>query len=312
MSNEISVHTFAAERVQAEGLARALHCAVRPIDLHAFPDGESLVTASAPASTAVVYRPLHHPNAKLIEVILAASALREGGARRVVLVAPYLPYMRQDIAFAPGQAVSQRVMGSMIAPWFEGVVAVAPHLHRTLNLADVFPGRAALAVQPVEPMARLLRAEPDANRLLLAPDVEAQPLVQALAEHIGARYGSAMKRRHGDTEVELMLSGAAGVAGKNVVIVDDMVSTGHTLIAAARAALSNGAARVEALVAHAFFSEEAARALAEGGIHQIRSCDGVPHTTNAIPLAESLADAVRKVLGPMLLDHFAPPPPNAE
>ena len=88
MTNDISVHTFAAERVQAEALAAALQSDLQPIDVHAFPDGESLVTARNPAPTAVVYRPLHHPNAKLIEVMLAASALREGGAQRVILSLP--------------------------------------------------------------------------------------------------------------------------------------------------------------------------------------------------------------------------------
>jgi ribose-phosphate pyrophosphokinase len=292
MASRLSVHAFAAEAPQAAALAEALH----PVDVRAFPDGESLVTVQRSAPVAIVYRPLHQPNGKLIEVMLAASALRDGGVRSVLLVAPYLAYMRQDIAFAPGQAVSQRVMGAVLAPWFDGFVAVAPHLHRTHQLSDVFPGRTAVAVQPIEPMAHLLAAEPDAHRVILAPDVEAQPLVQALAERVGARYGSAMKRRHGDRDVELVLSGAAGVEGKNVVIVDDMVSTGRTLVAAAQAALQHGATSVEALVAHAFFDAEAEQAMADGGIRRIRSCDGVPHRTNAMSLAGDLAEAVDRLL----------------
>lgn len=295
MSSTLSIHAFEDSRPQATALATALGVPIHPIDVHGFPDGESLVTATEPAEIAVVYRSLHQPNAKIVEVMLAASALRDGGATSLVLVAPYLPYMRQDIAFADGQAVSQKVMGKTLNVWFDGFVAVAPHLHRTPSLSAVFPDHATATVQPIEAMAWLLSHEPDANRVLIAPDVEAQPLVQRLAERVGARYGSALKQRRGDTEVDLVLSGAASVNGRNAIIVDDMISTGYTLIATTRALLAAGAQTVEALVGHALFSEESDRAMAVAGIRRIRSCDGVPHPTNAMSLADSLAPAVRKV-----------------
>ncbi len=317
MIRALSIHAFEDSREQATALAAALGAPIRPIDVHIFPDGESLVTATDSAEVAVVYRPLHQPNAKLVEVMLAASALRDGGAKKLVLVAPYLPYMRQDIAFATGQAVSQKVVGKTLGVWFDAVVAVAPHLHRTPSLSAVFPNHATATVQPIDAMAWLLSHEPDANRVLIAPDVEAQRMVQALAERVGARYGSALKHRRGDTEVDVALSGAASVNGRNAIIVDDMISTGYTLIATARALLAAGARTVEALVGHALFSEESGRAMAVAGISRIRSCDGVPHPTNAVSLADSLAPAVLKVtqslaVGPPYgpdvgLDRFDPP-----
>lgn len=296
MNHALSIHAFEESREQARALAAALGAPIRPVDVHVFPDGESLVTATDPAEVAVVYRPLHQPNAKLVEVMLAASALRDGGAKKLVLVAPYLPYMRQDIAFATGQAVSQKVVGKTLGVWFDAVVAVAPHLHRTPSLFAVFPNHATATVQPIDAMAWLLSHEPDASRVLIAPDVEAQRMVQALAERVGARYGSALKHRRGDTEVDVALSGAASVNGRNAIIVDDMISTGYTLIATARALLAAGARTVEALVGHALFSEESGRAMAVAGISRIRSCDGVPHPTNAVSLAGSLAPAVLKVM----------------
>ncbi len=101
------------------------------IVIHHFPDGESPVRVPPPAETAIIYCTLDHPNEKLIELGLAASALKNLGARRLVLVAPYLGYMRQDKAFHEGEAVAQRFVGALLAQWFDRIVTVEPHLHRT-------------------------------------------------------------------------------------------------------------------------------------------------------------------------------------
>lgn len=113
-----ALFTFAEGARQAAGLARECGIPVNQIDVHRFPDGESLVRVHGTASTALLFRSLDDPNPKLVEVLLAASALRDGGAKRVILIAPYLAYMRQDVPFHEGEAVSQRVIGKLLAAWF--------------------------------------------------------------------------------------------------------------------------------------------------------------------------------------------------
>ena len=115
----IAVYGFAETEPQARALAEMLGVGYETVEVRHFPDRESLVRVPAPAApAALVYRSLDDPNGKLIELMLASSALRANGARQIALIAPYLAYMRQDTAFHPGEAVSQRIVGRFLAGLF--------------------------------------------------------------------------------------------------------------------------------------------------------------------------------------------------
>ncbi|MFZ0888948.1 MAG: ribose-phosphate pyrophosphokinase-like domain-containing protein, partial [Candidatus Binataceae bacterium] len=127
----------------ARAIARAIGAQVMAARVHRFPDRETIVRIPAPASReAILVRSLNDPNRKLVETILAADALRRAGARRVTLIAPYLPYMRQDAVFHPGEPLSQRVIGIILGASFERVLTLEAHLHRIARLGDVIPGDA--------------------------------------------------------------------------------------------------------------------------------------------------------------------------
>ncbi|NNG05533.1 MAG: ribose-phosphate diphosphokinase, partial [Inquilinus sp.] len=274
-------------------LAERLGVPIRAVELHRFPDGESLVRVAEPARDAVLYRSLDHPNDKLIEVVLAASALRDNGAEHLVLVAPYLPYMRQDVAFRPGEAVSQRVIGAWLAGHFDAIVAVEPHLHRTDDLAKVFPGCASVAVGAGPALADVLRTDgAGARTVVLGPDEESAPLAAATAEPLGLDWGVGEKIRSGDRDVAVTLPESLDLNGRPVVIVDDVVSSGMTLIDCASAALARGAGSVEALAVHALYPDDVSPLLDAAGIARIRSGDGVPHRSNAVSLHGVLAAAL--------------------
>ena len=125
---------------QGRRLAAAAGLDYADVGIHHFPDGESRVRLPPRLPSRIVFcRSLHRPNDKLVELALAAHTARELGAERLTLVAPYLCYMRQDKAFAPGEAVSQRIAGALIADWFDELITVDPHLHRTLSLEQAVP-----------------------------------------------------------------------------------------------------------------------------------------------------------------------------
>ncbi|HUY26523.1 MAG TPA: ribose-phosphate pyrophosphokinase-like domain-containing protein [Candidatus Binataceae bacterium] len=124
-------------------LAALANLVCAKIRVHRFPDGEVLPRIAPPAATeAILVWSLDGAGASLIEALLAADALRRAGARRVTLVAPYLPYMRQDKVFRPGEPISQRVIGAMLGSAFDRVVTIEPHLHRISRLGEVFRCRA--------------------------------------------------------------------------------------------------------------------------------------------------------------------------
>lgn len=284
---------FAESAAQAQALAAALGMDYATVEVHRFPDGESRVRLPRlPTGRVWLYRSLDRPNDKLVELLLAAQTLRQGGTERIGLVAPYLCYMRQDIAFHPGEAVSQRIVGAFLAGLFDDVVTVDPHLHRIERLEQAIPGRNALALSAAGPFGEYLKAQRQ-EALLLGPDEESRQWVSAIAAASGLEYAIAGKQRQGDAAVAIQLPGVA-LAGRPVVLVDDMASTGHTLAAITRQLLAAGAGPVSALVTHALFAESAEALLRQAGLQHLASSDSIPHPSNAVRLAPLLARAVAR------------------
>lgn len=287
-----AVFAFADYARQASGLAAECGIPVHGIDLHRFPDGESLVRVKGRADTALLFRSLDDPNAKLVELLLAASALRDGGAGKVVLVAPYMAYMRQDMAFREGEAVSQRVIGRLVADWFDAVVTVDPHLHRITALSEVMPGIPALAVSAAPAIAQAIGGDLDPRTLLVGPDSESRPWVESIARPLGLELLVGEKVRDGDRAVTLRVPGIEAARGRPVMLVDDLISSGTTLIACTQLLHQAGAARVEAVATHVLASQADIDHLAKAGIVRVRATDSTPSPVATIPLACVLAEAV--------------------
>jgi ribose-phosphate pyrophosphokinase len=284
---------FADYQAQGEALARELKAEFALVEVHRFPDGESKVTLPQKLPEEVcICRSLDHPNDKLIELLLAAQTARQLGVQHITLVAPYLCYMRQDIAFHPGEAVSQQIIGPFLASLFERVVTVDPHLHRIDRLEQAIPGREAVSLQSPAVMSAFIAAH-TTRPMLVGPDGESEQWVRAIAEPAGLDYVIATKERLGDREVEIKLP-AHNYRQHEVILVDDMISTGRTLINVARQLKRAGAGTIHCLVTHALFADEVTRTLHQAGIDQIWSCDTISHPSNAIALAPLLATALRR------------------
>ena len=265
--------------------------------MHRFPDGELRVAVGRAASTTIIYASLDQPNDKLLAILFAAEALRRAGARRLVLLAPYLCYMRQDAAFGEGEAISQRAIGRLIAGIVDRVITVDAHLHRTADISAVFPGIEAENLSATPAIANALRKNGfDPATIVAGPDAESRPWVSDLAGRLGLADTVAQKIRRGDRSVEISFDAAASIAGRPALLVDDIVSSGTTLITCAKALTAAGATAVDAIITHALFPAEMAAEFAKAGIRSIRSTSSVPHPTNAIPLDDILATALRREL----------------
>ncbi|ART51882.1 phosphoribosylpyrophosphate synthetase [Acidovorax carolinensis] len=290
---------FADEADAARRLGQAAQLPVETIDRHRFPDGELKLRlpvdgAGCLPPHVVLLRSLHDPNEKLVELLLAARAARTLGARHITLVAPYLAYMRQDIAFTPGEVVSQQVVGGFLAGLVDAVITVDPHLHRVATLQEAIAVPDAIVLSGAEPLADLI-AQRRPGALLVGPDGEsAQWIAQAAARH-GFDHAVCTKVRHGDREVTIELP-PLNAQGRAVVLLDDMASTGRTLAQAARLLRAAGAASVDVAVTHALFAGDALQALHDAGVGEVWSTDCIPHASNAVPMAEPLARALRSLL----------------
>lgn len=280
---------------QAERLACRLEAPFELIELHRFPDGESLVRLPVLLPEhVIVCRSLDQPNDKLIELMLFARTARELGVKRVSLVSPYLCYMRQDIANRPGEAVSQRIVGRLLADLFDDVLTVDPHLHRISHLHQAIPLANAVCLSATGAIGDFLRRQLS-DAVLLGPDSESEQWVSGIASRIGFDYAVADKIRRGDREVDITLP-EAEFCGKSVVIIDDMASTGRTLARTIGLLQNAGARAVYAAITHPLFCGDAEAHIRAAGVKEIWSTDSIEHPSSCIKLDALLSEAIRSIL----------------
>jgi ribose-phosphate pyrophosphokinase len=280
---------------QTQRIANQLNAPLAEVSLHHFPDSESFICLppSLPEHV-IVCRSLNQPNDKLIELLLCATTARELGAKRLTLVAPYLSYMRQDFASQPGVAVSQRIIGKMLADLFDDVLTVDPHLHRIASLDQAIPIKNAISLTAAEEIGRFLKQKLD-YALLLGPDSESEQWVAAIANKIGFDYCIAHKERRGDKQIEMTLPDN-NFFNKPIVIIDDMASTGRTLAKAAGLLQAAGSKDIYAVVTHPLFCDDAEAHILQSGIKTLWSTDSIDHPTSCIKLDSLLANAIKAII----------------
>jgi len=285
------IHCFGDSATLGRQLARELGMKAHLAKVHHFPDGETLVRVSPNVQKqAILIRSLHSPNSKLIEMILAADALRRAGAQRVVLVAPYLPYMRQDAVFTAGEPISQKVIAECLGRSFDRIVTIEPHLHRTHQMGDVFPcSSAALSAAPL--IGRWIERT-GRNTLVVGPDEESAPWIRRIAKEARLPFVVGKKQRLGDRRVEIEFPELP--SRSRAVIVDDIASSGGTLAVAARTLFRRGITTVDAAIVHAIFAPQAIARIRSAGVRTLVSCDTIPHSTNVIRTLPLLAAALKE------------------
>lgn len=287
---------FEDESEEAERFARAADIDAAVIERHRFPDDElRLRLPPSLPRRVVLYRSLHRPSEKLLELLLVARSAGKMGAQHLTLVAPYLAYMRQDKAFRAGEVVSQRIVGEFLAGLFDGVITVDPHLHRIAALVEAIPVPAAVALSGAGLLADIAVAHRE-RPLLVGPDVESRQWVEAAAQRHQLDFIVCEKTRHDDHHVDISLPEGASVGGRAVVILDDVASSGHTLARAAERVLAAGAASVDVAVTHALFAGDALALIRAAGVGEVWSTDCIVHPTNAVQVAPMLADALRSIM----------------
>ena len=196
---------FDDELAAAQRIAQAAGIELVVIERHRFPDGELKLRLPACLNgPVVVLRSLDHPNEKIVELLLAGQTARQLGAGHLTLLAPYLAYMRQDKAFHPGEAVSQRIVGGFLASLFDAVITVDPHLHRVATLEQAVPVPQAVVLSGAPLLSDLIARHHHAP-VLLGPDEESAQWVARAALRHGFDHAVCHKVRSGDKQVAIAL-----------------------------------------------------------------------------------------------------------
>lgn len=293
---------FQDYRKQAEEFAAKLTVACLPVSTHYFPDGEVRINIPEKLpEKIIVFRSLDSPNNKLIELLLVAETARTLGVKHITLIAPYLCYMRQDIAFHAGDAISQRIVGSYLSRLFDRIITVDPHLHRINHLDEVMHESENVVLSASTIIGNYVAAHIN-DAILIGPDEESEQWVSSAAKSSSLKYYIATKQRHGDRDVDISLPDL-NVSDKTLVLMDDVISTGHTLSKTANVLLGQGAKKIYCIATHVLLSETDMQNLLSAGVEAIFSTDSIDHVTNVISLSQLIADNYKKIVSrPLSVD----------
>jgi ribose-phosphate pyrophosphokinase len=260
-----------------------------------FPDDETYVRVdtSLQDRSAIIVCSLDRPDQKILPLIFLAETARDMGAKKVGLIAPYLPYMRQDKQFQTGEGITSTYFAQILSNAFEWLVTVDPHLHRRSSLSELYTidTQVVHAAPRVAEWIRLAVTQP----LLVGPDAESEQWVAAVAQAAGAPYVVLEKVRSGDREVAVSVPDVERWADHTPVLVDDIVSTARTMIETIKHLSRAGLKKPVCVAVHAIFAGNAYEDLLSAGAAKIVSCNTVVHQSNAIDMTNDLATAVRAV-----------------
>ncbi len=276
----------------AKKVARKLHKSYHELEFTRFPDSEIKLRFRCPVKNRYVFLVQSfygNVNDCIVEVLFAAETARDLGAKEVILAAPYFPYLRQDKRFNHGECISLRTIAKNIDEDFDKIMIIDPHLHREKTLEHIFRIKSKrLTANPlIEDYIKKKIKDP----LIIGPDWESYKWAQKVAENIGCDFAIMEKERHSARKVEVTLNKRISIKNKNLVFIDDMISTGHTLLEAIKAMKRLGAKKVTCFAVHGILVENALQKLKKAGAEVITT-NTIPNKAAKIDVSGLLASAI--------------------
>ncbi|MFB6111496.1 MAG: ribose-phosphate diphosphokinase [Halobacteriaceae archaeon] len=252
------------------------------VDYDRFPDGEQLVTGPASISGRAIVVGSTVSDGAHLQVLQLQDVARVAGADEVITVIPYLGYARQDESFDPGQPVSARAVARALSSGTDRLVTVTPHESSVLSFFDVPTTAVDAAPRLAEPLPELT------DPVFLAPDADASRLASAVRDAYGRGVTDHFeKQRSSGSTVEIHPHDTA-VAGRDVVVVDDIIATGTTMSEAI--AHLEGPARVFVTCVHPLLVGNARLKLARAGVTAVHASDTIEGPVSTVSAAPAIAD----------------------
>ena len=278
-----------------QSLQQKLGAVAGEINRREFPDGETYlqVESQVTGCDCLVLADLSWPNSKYLPLLFLAETLRELGARSVGLVAPYLCYMRQDKRFIEGEAVTSAIFARHLSTFVDWLLTVDPHLHRYNSLDEIYTIPSEV-VAGAPALANWLKDQQ--NLLLVGPDEESRQWVAEIAGVAGHPFVVGSKQRFGDQDVQVTLPDLSAYQDYTAVIVDDVISSGYTILKAMQALQLQGFKRVQCIAVHGIFANNSDDLLYKAGLHQLVTSNTITHTSNGVDIAPLLIAPIKRLL----------------
>ncbi|MBA2654451.1 MAG: ribose-phosphate diphosphokinase [Gammaproteobacteria bacterium] len=252
--------------------------------LRDFPDGETFIKINSDVQNrdVIVMTSLNYPNNKILPLLFFSRTVKELGAKKIGLIAPYLAYMRQDKNFSTGECISSRYFADLLSQNFDWLLTIDPHLHRYKYLDEVYT-TPTFTLHAKEKIVKWIQGNVK-NPIIIGPDAESKQWVSSIADSANIPYLILQKIRRGDREVEVSIPQIHEFRFHTVVLIDDIISTGNTMIEAIKHLKKSEVKSVICIGIHALFAKNSYEALKQSGC-SIITCNTIDHNTNAIDLS---------------------------
>ncbi len=264
----------------AKRIAECLNAKLAKTTFKRFPDGEIYVRIEDADEEAVVVQSINS-NDDLVALMLMFDALEDA---EIVAVIPYMGYARQDKKFNEGEAISIRAVARLIESYTSKVITVNIH---SGDAASYFKKLIEVDAMPV-----IGKYYAGRDVVMVSPDLGSYERVKVCAEYAGCEFDYLEKVRINAETVEIK-SKSLDVKGRDVVIVDDIISTGGTMIEATKMLLNAGAKSVECACVHAVLAGNALNKLYSAGVKRVVATDTIEKAVSVISVAESIANVLR-------------------
>lgn len=265
------------------------------IHFHQFPDEETVVKIESDVKNrrVIFVANLVFPNPKILPLLFAAQTAKSLGAAQVILVAPYLTYMRQDKVFEPGQGITSAYFAQLISSYFDSLITIDPHLHRWKHLNEIYDISTTVLHAANEIAAWIIHHVPDP--FLIGPDSESAQSVETIALKSSAPFTVLQKNRISDTQVEIAIPGIHQYSKSTPILIDDIISTGMTMVETLKHINSLNRTPAICIGVHAVFAGDAYPKLLLSPEARIITCNTIPHPSNKIDISKGIEGSLLKL-----------------
>ena len=262
-------------------------------ELKVFPDGESKITLRGKLSKSktVVVQSIYPPvDSNLIQALSLVSKAKDYSTE-VIVVIPYLGYARQDREFLPGEIVTMKVLGQL----FKGSGAskiIVIDIHSEIGLKH-FKIKTE-NISAISDLAKYFKKFNLKDPLIVSPDQGGKERAKEFANKFESEYIALVKKRDRKTgKVEIKTEGLDKVIGRDVILVDDMISTGGSIIKATKFLKKQKCKQVFVACTHALLVDDAENKIKKAGVEKIVSTNSIPGKTSIVDISSTIAKAIK-------------------
>jgi len=290
--SKISVISGKSSEDLAKRLSKKLKANLVKSEVRVFPDGESKITLSGKLSKrkSIVVQSIYPPvDTNLVQALSLISKAKETSSE-VIAVIPYMGYARQDREFLPGEIVTMKVLAKL----FKGVGAskiIAVDIHSVIGLKHfTIKSKNVTAIPDLVKYFKKLSLK---NPLVVSPDQGGKNRAKEFAKEFGTKYIALEKKRDKKTgKVQIKTKNSDTVVGRDLILVDDMISTGGSIIKATQFLKKQKCKRVYVACTHALLMNDAEKKIRKAGVTRIVSANTIPGKTSVVDVSNTIAKAI--------------------